>query len=90
LLVQGSGTAPRCLADHRLQVVAALVAGELRRAALARLPRGSFLAATPLSAAAGGERAGADLRGPATLGLGPRLIAGETAHPHATVWRTLK
>jgi transposase len=23
-------------------------------------------------------------------GWGPRLIAGETAHPHATVWRTLK
>src|SRR3954454_8964445 len=23
-------------------------------------------------------------------GWGPRLLAGETGHPHATVWRTLK
>ncbi len=32
----------------------------------------------------------ADLRGYAAFGLRPRLIAGETGHAHATVWRPLR
>ena len=64
--------------------------GVARAAALARLFGGSLLAAAPLPGAVAGPRAGADLCGPASHGLGPRLIAGETGHAHATVWRTLR
>jgi transposase InsO family protein len=52
--------------------------------------RGSLVAAAPSAASAAGGGAGADLCGQAPFGLGPRLIAGETGHAHATVWRALK
>jgi len=55
LLVQGSGETPRRLADGRLQVVAALVGGDTRAAPLARLSRGSLVAAPSLPAAAAGS-----------------------------------
>ena len=70
MLVQGGGQTPRRLADDRLQVVAALVAGLARAAADARLPRGSLLATRALPAASAEGGAGADLRGQASLGLG--------------------
>ena len=86
----GSGETPWRLADDGLQVVAALVGGDARAAPLACVSRGSLVAAAPLPRllpAVEQQRICAARR---RTGWGPRLIAGETGHAHATVWRTLR
>ena len=56
----------------------------------AGVSRGSFVAAAPPAGALARGRAAADLRTRHRTGWGPRLIAGETGHAHATVWRALR
>ena len=88
---QGGGEAPRCVADDGLQVVAALV-GRRRpssgRSLACLEDRSSRPHRCPRLLPARAQAA--DLRRPRRSGWGPRLIAGETGHAHATVWRTLR
>jgi hypothetical protein len=95
--MQGSGETPRRLALNGLQVVASLVAW-WHRWLQATLEQRSSLACLE-------DRSSRPKHSPRLLpaseqvkicaarrrsGWGPRLIAGETGQPHATVWRTLK
>jgi transposase InsO family protein len=85
------GETPRRLAVDGLQVVAALVGGDSRAAADAVVSGGPLVPAASLAAAVAAGRAAADLRRPAPLRLGAEVDrGGETGHPHATVWRTLR
>ena len=88
--MQGGGETTRRLANHRLHMVAALVAGAFeQRSSLACLEdRSSRPRRMPrLLPRQEQERICAARR---RSGWGPRLIAGETGHPHATVWRALR
>ncbi|HET7855102.1 MAG TPA: integrase core domain-containing protein [Gaiellaceae bacterium] len=88
--MQGGGETSRRLAHDRLQVVAAWSRAPFeQRQSLACLEdRSSRPSLCPrLLPAVEQERICAARR---RSGWGPRLIAGETGHAHATVWRTLK
>ena len=88
--MQRGGETSRCLADNGLEVVASLVGGHGRAALFACLleDRSSRPHCSPrLLPVGGAARICATRR---RSGWGPRLIAGETGHAHATVWRALK